>query len=44
MLLVFGKLHVARYVAVWDLPRAAQRASMLRGLDDTVTDMVPDWF
>lgn len=41
---LLGKLHVARYVAVWDLPRAAQRASMLRGLDDTVTDMVPDWF
>ena len=41
---LLGKLHAARYVAVWDLPRAEQRATLLRGLDDTVTDMAPNWF
>jgi butyryl-CoA dehydrogenase len=41
---LLGKLHAARYVAVWELPRTEQHASLLRGLDDTLTEMAPDWF
>jgi len=39
-----GKIQTARYVASWELPRSDQRAALLRTLDDSLTEMAPEWF
>ncbi len=41
---LLGKLHTARYVAAWELPRTAQHADLLGRLDDTLTTMCDIWF
>lgn len=40
---LLGKLHAARYVAAWELPRTAQHAALLGSLDDTLTTMEGGW-
>ncbi|NQW08304.1 MAG: acyl-CoA dehydrogenase [Alphaproteobacteria bacterium] len=42
--LLQGKLHTARYVAAWELPRTAQHAALLMALDDSVLSMRDGWF
>ena len=42
--LLQGKLHTARYVAAWELPRTAQHAALLMALDDSVLTMRDGWF
>lgn len=41
---LLGKVQTSRYVAAWDLPRSASLAALLRGFDDSLTDMAPEWF
>lgn len=40
---LLGKLHTARYVAAWELPRTAQHAALLDSLDDTLTTLEGEW-
>ncbi|MEQ8398156.1 acyl-CoA dehydrogenase [Thalassobaculum sp.] len=41
---LLGKLHTARYVAAWELPRTAQQAALLGAFDDTLATMGEAWF